>query len=234
MLIAWAEPASKPAIAGVAAEAASVVRILNDLPRSHVEVDTVAHATPESLRERVLAFRPHVLHFAGHGALPSARDDAEDGVNAPSLVLELPHPGQRQHAYFSDADLKPLCADAGVQVVILNSCWGAKTTQQFVGLAQSLTASVGPRKPLPVVVAHQKPVRQSAAPAFAWAVYKKLVSGSPLEEGVAPPSAASASKMTPCARARRTGETLRCSWALETLTCSGPSTSICIRPISAR
>src|SRR5207249_465936 len=103
-----------------------------------------------------------VLHFAGHGAFPSL-DDPGDGLAEPSLVLEN---GAGGHAYFGAAALRSLCGEAGVQVVALNSCWGAKGSPQFLGLARTLTTP-GAGRAVPVVVAHQMPIPQATASGFA-------------------------------------------------------------------
>jgi hypothetical protein len=185
VLVVWANPgtATWPPVQGIEAEAASICHALDGLPRTHVEVRDLPHATRAALECRLREWRPHVLHFAGHGAFPGAPDDPGD-LAAPSLVLEGQHtPTQRRHDYLTAADLRALCAEGGVQVVVLNSCWGARTSAQATGVAQSLSAA-GAGRPVPVVVAHQFPVTQGAAAGFSGPFYKDLAVAIPVEEAV--------------------------------------------------
>jgi hypothetical protein len=184
VLVAWANPASAtwPNISGVETEVAVLQSALGGLPDSHVEVRVLDHATPEKLEAVMAEWKPHVLHYAGHGAFPGLDDPGD--LAAPSLVLEGRHTTkQRHHAYLTDAALRRLCGRCGVQVVVLNACWGAKATPTFTGLARALTAP-GPDSPVPVVVAHQMPIPQTAAAGFAAPFYQNVVVACPIEEGV--------------------------------------------------
>src|SRR5262249_32405340 len=83
----------------------------------------------------------------------------------------------------SDAELRSLCARHGVQVVVLNACWGAKVSHTFTGLARALSGD-GEGNPVPVVVAHQMPILQSAAAGFSAPFYQNVAVACPIEEGV--------------------------------------------------
>jgi WD40 repeat protein len=185
VLVAWANPDTSvwPPIQGIEAEAASIRHALIRLPRTHAEVRVLVHATRAELEPQLREWRPHVLHFAGHGGFPGAPDDPGD-LTAPSLVLEGKHtPARRRHDYLTAADLRALCAECGVQIVVLNCCWGARTSSHFTGVAQSLTAA-GVGRPVPVVVAHQFPVTQGAAAGFSGPFYRDLALASPVEDAV--------------------------------------------------
>jgi WD40 repeat protein len=185
VLVAWADPDTDtwPRIQGVEAEAASVRHALTRLPPTHAEVRVLAHATRAKLERVLREWRPHVLHFAGHGGFPGAPDDPGD-LAAPSLVLEGAHaPTQRRHDYLTAADARALCAECGVQVVVLNACWGARTTPRFSGVAQALAAA-GAGRPVPVVVAHQFPVTQGAAAGFSGPFYRDLALATSVEDAV--------------------------------------------------
>jgi hypothetical protein len=185
VLVAWANPANEywRDIIGLEMEIASIRSALDRLPSTHAEVRMLAHATPAELRHVLEEWQPHVLHYAGHGAFPDLEDPAGD-LSAPSLVLEGKHaPGQRRHAYLTDAELRSLCARHGVQVVVLNSCWGARGSHTFTGLARALSGP-GEGNPVPVVVAHQMPIAQSAAAGFSGPFYQNLAVACPVEQCV--------------------------------------------------
>src|SRR5262249_35502512 len=152
-------------IAGLETEVAAILRSLDRLPRSHAEKCELAHATRESLGRMLAEWKPHVLHFAGHGGFPDL-DDPEGDLDAPSLVLESAPEKKRRHAYLTATELRALCAQAGVQVVVLNCCWGGRSTPDFTGVAHTLTAAGEGTRPVPVVVAHQMPIGQSTAVGF--------------------------------------------------------------------
>jgi hypothetical protein len=184
VLVAWANPAADPwlDIVGIELEVAAIRAALDRLPATHVEVRPLDHATPAGLRQALAEWKPHVLHFAGHGAFPDL-DDAGD-LSAPSLVLEGKHaPGKRRYAYLTDAELRSLCSRHGVQVVVLNACWGARVSHTFSGLARALSGD-GEGSPVPVVVAHQMAIAQSAAAGFSGPFYQNLSVACPVEEGV--------------------------------------------------
>jgi hypothetical protein len=184
ILVAWVNPAADPwlDIAGIELEAAAIRASLERLPATHVEVRVLGHATPAGLRQVLEAWKPHVLHYAGHGAFPDLDDPGD--LSAPSLVLEGKHaPGKRRYSYLTDAELRSLCSRHGVQVVVLNACWGARVSHTFTGLARALSGD-GEGSPVPVVVAHQMAIGQSAAAGFSGPFYQNLAVARPVEEGV--------------------------------------------------
>jgi hypothetical protein len=184
VLVAWANPNADSwgDIAGIELEVASIRAALERLPSTHVEVRVLDHATPATLRQALESWKPHVVHYAGHGAFPELDDPGD--VSAPSLVLEGKHaPGKRRYAYLTDAELRGLCAKHGVQVVVLNACWGAKVSHTFTGLGRALSGE-GEGEPVPVVVAHQLAITQSAAAGFSAPFYQNLAVARAIEEGV--------------------------------------------------
>jgi hypothetical protein len=95
-------------------------------------------------------------------------------------VLENPDRGS---CCSGAAALRELCAKNGVSVVVLNCCWGAKAAGATQGLAWALSmADSG--EAVPVVVAHQAPWPQYAAPGFTGSLYHDLGVTLPVEEAV--------------------------------------------------
>ncbi|QID19289.1 CHAT domain-containing protein [Nitrogeniibacter mangrovi] len=170
MLMAVAAPADRPDLA-IGEELAHLDAALAELARDGIlETTRLEHTTLERLDAALLAHRPHVLHFIGHGDFVG-----DDGV----LVLE--------------SDTSPGAADpiAGrrlavllrnyrdtLRLVFLNSCLGAATSRHdaFGGVAQSLI-----RRGIPAVVAMQFPIPDAAAVALSRHFYRYLAAGQPVD-----------------------------------------------------
>jgi hypothetical protein len=117
VLIAWANPCTDvwPIISGIGAEVISILNDLRGLPASHFQVHVLDHATKSKLAQVMREWRPHVLHYAGHGGFPGAPDDPGD-LKAPSLVLEGKHtPAGHCYDYLAADELRELCTDSIVQ-----------------------------------------------------------------------------------------------------------------------
>ncbi len=185
ILIVWANPGSEewPLINGVETEVASITSQLAKLSAErYVETRVVEQAPKAELARVMREFRPHVLHYSGHGGFPEV-DDPGDMI-APSLVLEGHHtPSKRRHEYLTADELCDLCAECEVQVVVLNACWGAHTNAKFPGVAYALTAPTS-ASPVPVVVAMQMAVPQSAAVGLAAPLYQNVALARSVEDGV--------------------------------------------------
>jgi len=181
VLVVWANPATKPwpDVPSIELEPAAIAEALKGLPPSHVELRILPHATADDLERKVGEWKPNVLHWIGHGAFPGARGSPGD-LREPALVLENPAGGS---CYYGAAALRELCTKNGVSVVVLNCCWGAKAAGATQGLAWALSmADSG--EAVPVVVAHQAPWPQYAAPGFAGSLYRYLGVTLPVEEAV--------------------------------------------------
>jgi hypothetical protein len=185
ILIAWANPGSKewPLVSGVETEVASIMSQLRELSAErYVEVRVVGQATKAELARVMREFRPHVLHYSGHGGFPEVDDP--DHMPAPSLVLEGHHTlSKRRHDYLTAGELRDLCAECEVQVVVLNACWGAHTNAKFPGIAYALTAPTS-ASPVPVVVAMQMAIPQPAAVGLAAPLYQNVALARSVEDGV--------------------------------------------------
>ena len=174
MLLAVAAPADRPELA-VGEELARLDEALAGLAAqgtlSTVRVD---HTSLEQLDAALLAHRPHVLHFIGHGDFVG-----EDGV----VLLESDaHPGTAEP--ISGRQLAVLLRNYrdSLRLVFLNSCLGAAaaTADPFGGVAQSLI-----RRGIPAVIAMQFPVPDAAAVALSRHFYRYLAAGQPVDAALA-------------------------------------------------
>jgi hypothetical protein len=188
VLVVWANPgpcedgSGWPHINGLAREVEAIDLALRRIGPALVEPKVLERATRASLQRELADWKPHVLHFAGHGAFPGGSGDPGD-LGEPALVLELkkPTPEQR-HDYLNAEELRGWCP-AETQVVVLNACWGARTGRNFPGIAQVLVAGE-PGPGVPVVVAHQFPILQTNAVGFPLPFYEKLSHALSVEEAV--------------------------------------------------
>jgi|GEM_PF-2551079 len=131
--------------------------------------EILEHAKLEATREALLDFRPHVLHFLGHG-------DFEDGRG--QLVFE--NADRDAHPVAAET-LAPFLRDADLRLVLLNACDGARLPREedidpYSSVAAALIAAG-----LPAVLAMQFPISDEAAIAFSRAFYRSLTAGDPLE-----------------------------------------------------
>lgn len=183
VLIAWANPASGGwHDVGVAIDA-QLKAIRDGLAwdtQDHLDVRWIRHATKKKLSRAMRAWKPHVVHFACHGAYPGV-DDPGDLGNQASLVLEA---GPVGHEYLPAGELRGLCAESRCRLVVLNSCLSAKTEPRFTGIAQVLTDPGGPGDPVPAVVGMQLWILTGAALEFAGSLYQQLALARTVEESV--------------------------------------------------
>jgi hypothetical protein len=134
-----------------------------------IRPDFLGGAGAESIRERLLAERCDILHFAGHGY-----HDKEAG-----LVLE---DEGRAPIYVAAERLAELIADRPPRLVVLNACSTAKATgcaQPFQGVAHALI-----RAGLPAVIAMREPILDRAGMEVAKMLYGRLAAGDPLDAAV--------------------------------------------------
>ena len=185
ILVAWADPddAVWRKVRGADVEPGLIERAFQSLSSSHFELRSVAHATPRRLAEELTEWRPHVLHYFGHGAHPQSVAPSA-GCHAPSLVLESGEQGKLRHAYFESEKLRRLCLDCGTQMVFLNCYWGGYTTGAHTGMAWDLAMGDGSRG-VPVVIANQAPAVQYSAGAFTSSIYQELAATFPVEKALA-------------------------------------------------
>lgn len=151
-------------------------RELDDLRRAlhrDFRVRVLEHATLPLLRQALRAETVHVLHFMGHGELDEASGEGalvlEDETGAPDVVTAARLMGEI-------GDALP-----GVRLVVLNACRTAEATAgaPYAGVATALVAGGAG-----AVVAMQHPITDSAAIAFARALYRQVAAGAAADEAV--------------------------------------------------
>lgn len=135
-----------------------------------IQVQFLEQATVQRMQQALIQYRPHVLHFIGHGLI-------EQKVGY--LVLE----NERHQAHLVDAEqLATLLQGRGIKIVVLNAC----QTADF-GKADMAIMGVGPalvRANIPAVIAMQFPIPDSTAILFTRQLYASLAQGQALDTAI--------------------------------------------------
>ncbi len=138
-----------------------------------IELDWLASATLDALREQLLKRPYHIFHFIGHGGFDERE---QDGV----LIFE-----NAQH-YSNRVSGERLAVILGnhrtLRLAILNACEGARTSEQdpFAGTAMTLVRTGN----LPAVIAMQFEISDTAAIDFASGFYGAIAVGRPVDAAV--------------------------------------------------
>jgi len=167
ILVAWADPGSAcyGTLPSLTAEAQSVLAALSGSECRWIEARELRHATPAGLERDLSEFKPHVLHFIGHGDVR-----ASGGV----LILEGERAGVEASVY---ADiLAQWLSRSAVRLVVLSAC---RTATRTGGVAQTLAL-----QGIPAVVAMQLPLRDSVAAPFARVFYGALMESGSVEQAL--------------------------------------------------
>jgi hypothetical protein len=157
-------------------EADERARILQAWCRQEgAEVEILRPATLSGLYEALRRKHYQVVHFIGHGTF-----DSDTGVG--SLLFETPE--HEIHIVPGSLLAKTLQASRELRLVFLNSCEGGSPGHRpgqdpLLGTAAALV-----RGGVPVVVAMQFSISDSAAKTFSEGVYRSLTRGSSLETAV--------------------------------------------------
>lgn len=167
VLIVVADPASPrfQRLPWLASEARSIASTFASSRRG-VELQTMFDSMPSSLERTLRDFRPHIVHFAGHGEVrPSGGVLVLRGAKANSERLL---PGDVLASWLSDS---------GTQLAFLSAC---DTAGASGSVAQALVEGG-----VPTALAMQTPISDAAQPHFARVFYGSLLSGSSVDEAVA-------------------------------------------------
>jgi len=135
--------------------------------RGRVDLREEGTATPDSLSNQLKQFRPHVVHFIGHG---------EEQTLGGILIL---HSGTKGSIAVSGEELASWLQGGELRLVVLSACQTASTRFSGQGVAQMLlTAGV------PAVVAMQLPMRDSSGPKLTDELYRTLLRTGSIEEAL--------------------------------------------------
>lgn len=136
-------------------------------------IDPAVEVTKAELASRVVATRPHVVHYIGHG-----RFSEQTGKG--SVALRADGGGT---CWVDEDDLADrLCSDDWTPtIVVLHACEGGRNDYEYrhAGLAPSLV-----RRGVQCVVAMQYPVTNETAVEFSTALYGALAQHQYLDEAV--------------------------------------------------
>lgn len=129
----------------------------------------VQHATASGV-DALLAMKPHIFHFIGHGRL---QDEQQQAVGQIALEDALHRANWIDADYFSE-----LLNQHGPGLVVLQACESGalSISHSLVGVASHIV-----QQGIPVVVAMQYEISNSTALRFALGFYKSLVAGEPID-----------------------------------------------------
>ncbi len=139
------------------------------IEQGRVQLDFLPDGTLEGLRAALYRREYHIFHFIGHGDFDAER---KDGM----LVLEKPD--GRPHVIRGELLADYLYDEGSLQLVVLNSCEGARTSPDdpFSSVATTLV-----RRGVPAVVAMQFAISEPAAAAFAGHFYDEISRNVPVD-----------------------------------------------------
>ncbi|HYE98443.1 MAG TPA: CHAT domain-containing protein [Planctomycetota bacterium] len=150
-----------------------VIEAIQKLTERHpVKVDVLDKPTIDNFYEALQRFKPHVLHFIGHGRYYDKKGEIamlDPDETSVSWV------GDQQFAdFFTYAQTIP-------RLVFLHLCEGGKVDfdANFAGVAPKLI-----RAKIQAVVAMQYPITNKAAIAFSRQFYRKLAEGKAVDDAV--------------------------------------------------
>jgi CHAT domain len=152
-----------------------VQEALEKLASEAVQVEllpVVNQANPEAVDD-ILAKKPHIFHFIGHGRF---ENEKKQQVGEIAFVDDFGEAMWVDAGYFSQL-FNRHCPG----VVMLQACEGGSLSdsQAFVGVASRVV-----QQNIPVVVAMQYEVSNATASRFACSFYKRLAQGNPVDIAV--------------------------------------------------
>ncbi|ABX03858.1 CHAT domain-containing protein [Herpetosiphon sp.] len=152
-------------------ELAAIHRSLEPLvTQNQVEIYEETQLTAPKLQRLVREWRPHIVHYVGHG-------DFQGTTGA--LILD---DGNGKKHLSTARTLATLLRNTSVRLVVLNACKTStvSSTALLRGIAPALMAAN-----IPAVVAMQSSILDTAGKAFAEEFYRVLATGTPIDACVA-------------------------------------------------
>ncbi|MBC7232530.1 MAG: CHAT domain-containing protein [Chloroflexi bacterium] len=127
----------------------------------------------QTLHDALFAFRPHLLHFIGHGTFDEQRGEGALFFEDEKTLRKEPVSSWRLAQLATSSE--------SLRLVFLNACKGAKTSE--VEKLSSLAASLA-QKGIPAVIGMQFTVTDEAAIEFSSKFYQRLAEGAPVDAAV--------------------------------------------------
>ena len=127
----------------------------------------------EALHDALFAFRPHVLHFIGHGTFDEQRDEGTLFFEDKETWRKDPVSSWRLAQLATSSD--------SLRLVFLNACKGAETSEVE---KLSSVAAVLVQKGIPAVIGMQFDITDEAAIEFSGKFYQRLAEGAPVDTAV--------------------------------------------------
>lgn len=143
---------------------------------SRIEILPLQAATRQSFEAALADFKPHIVHFIGHGGF-GTRDGDRRGI-----VHFVDENNPEGYDAVPSDDLRQLLDSDPPLLVVLNTCEGGRADEvdRYGGTAQNII-----RRSIPYVVAMQYPISDEAALAFSRYFYQRLLEGAPVDVAVA-------------------------------------------------
>jgi hypothetical protein len=153
-----------------------VIKAIDEFATSNtqkVRVEKLKDPHSDKFIDKLVEFRPHILHFIGHGRWNRENQAGE--------IAFLSQDDDNKADWIEDYAFADFFADYQPEVIFLHACEGAttETIERFKGLALQLVYSR-----IPVVVAMQYPIENIIACQFASKFYECLGRGKPIDRAV--------------------------------------------------
>ena len=132
---------------------------------------TLIRPEPETIRQALVDFRPHVFHFIGHGYRPSPTVDPEIHVYSSNSELN--------EAWTADR-VRTVVREAPPRLVVLNACLTAGAPTASTSLVRAFLDAG-----CIAVVAMMGEIRADASHEFSRSFYRALLSGKPVDDALA-------------------------------------------------
>ena len=181
ILVAWSHPKELRTIdTSVISEIEKLIEDIQGLSeKDRVQVEQLPKPTHELLRDTVNRFKPHIVHFIGHGkagevALIKKQEDID---------YDIAKGGRGDEADFVNSDsMRAVFATYPPRLVFLHACNGAAVPESL-GIFKS-TARQLLHADIPAVVAMQYEISNEDASLFAKTFYQQIGEGMSIDEAV--------------------------------------------------
>ncbi|WP_155388110.1 CHAT domain-containing protein [Catellatospora paridis] len=174
ILAVISNPEGDEDVIDVAAETALLQRaVAARVETGDIRLEILQRAALPDLHDKMMRFRPHVLHFIGHGRYNRKEVTGE---------LLLFHPGEDRGVWHRADDFAAVLLNfRELGLVVLNSCEAGRADirDPFAGVAQTLLL-----QQVPTAISMQFGISDDACRAFTQGLYESLAEGDSIEEAI--------------------------------------------------